>query len=125
MPVTQHPLHRSIRAELPHTAPALGRDDQAGTLQPVVVAEDLGTSRVPRKVFSSMHGVCEAGGSGALPKRQPRCDLRLVSTASASRTTRSFRPGAYISRLDTRPTRTPVDASATALRMGTHCSEPP
>ena len=28
MPVTQHPLHRSVRAELPHTAPALGRDDQ-------------------------------------------------------------------------------------------------
>src|SRR5712691_1744827 len=28
MPVTQHPLHRSVRAGLPHTAPALGRDDQ-------------------------------------------------------------------------------------------------
>jgi hypothetical protein len=28
MPVAQHPLHRSVRAELPHTAPALGRDDQ-------------------------------------------------------------------------------------------------
>lgn len=28
MPVTQHPLHRSVRAELPHTAPALGYDDQ-------------------------------------------------------------------------------------------------
>ncbi len=28
MPVTQHPLHRSVRAELPHTAPALGRNDQ-------------------------------------------------------------------------------------------------
>ena len=28
MPVTQHPLHRSVHAELPHTALALGRDDQ-------------------------------------------------------------------------------------------------
>ena len=29
MSVTQHPLHRSVRAGLPHTAPALGDDDQA------------------------------------------------------------------------------------------------
>ncbi len=28
MPVTRHPLHRSVRAGLPHTAPASGRDDQ-------------------------------------------------------------------------------------------------
>lgn len=28
MPVTQHPLHRSVRAELPHMAHALGDDDQ-------------------------------------------------------------------------------------------------
>ena len=28
MPVARHPLHRSVRAELLHTAPALGRDDQ-------------------------------------------------------------------------------------------------
>src|SRR6266487_1182610 len=27
MPVTRHPLRRSVRAELPHTALALGRDD--------------------------------------------------------------------------------------------------
>ena len=37
MSVTQHPLHRSVRAELPHTAPALGRDDQ--TLVGVRVAD--------------------------------------------------------------------------------------
>ena len=36
MPVTQHPLHRSVRAELPHTAPALGHDDQASKMRPVV-----------------------------------------------------------------------------------------
>ena len=28
MPVTQHPLNRSVHAELPHTALALGGDDQ-------------------------------------------------------------------------------------------------
>src|SRR5438093_1253812 len=27
MPVTRHPLRRSVRAELPHTALTLGRDD--------------------------------------------------------------------------------------------------
>ena len=37
MPVTQHPLHRYVRAELPHTAPALGHDDQ--TLVGVSVAD--------------------------------------------------------------------------------------
>src|SRR6516225_3333250 len=37
MPVTQHPLHRSVHAELPHTALALGRDDQ--TLVRVRVAD--------------------------------------------------------------------------------------
>jgi hypothetical protein len=28
MPVAQHPPHRSVREELPHTAPALGHDVQ-------------------------------------------------------------------------------------------------
>jgi hypothetical protein len=37
MPVTQHPLHRSVRAELPRTAAALGHDDQ--TLVRVRVAD--------------------------------------------------------------------------------------
>lgn len=30
MAVTCHPQHRSVRAELPHTAPALGFDAEAG-----------------------------------------------------------------------------------------------
>ena len=38
MPVTQHPLHRSVRAALPHTAPALGHDDRASMRQPFVSA---------------------------------------------------------------------------------------
>ncbi len=38
MPVTQHPLHRSVRAELPHTAPASGHDDRTNVKQPFVSA---------------------------------------------------------------------------------------
>ena len=37
MPVTQHPLHGSVRAALPHTAPALGHNEQ--TLLGVRVAD--------------------------------------------------------------------------------------
>ena len=202
MPVTQHPLHRSVRAELPHTAPALGHDDQASKMRPVVsvpgrlsrepgpmsgtrcqqtdfswpaafpppppqtcyfrlalvrqlpryyaavrlpkamahrrtpvgfpmrsalnVAEDPGTSRFPRKVLACVHEVSDRAGSvAASPMRQLRCGLRLISTASASRTTRDFRHGAWITRLNTRPARTPVNASPTPLRMCTHDSGPP
>ena len=205
MPVTQHPLHRSVRAELPHTAAALGHDDQASTMQPVVsaygrlsrepgsvsgtrwrqtdlpwpaafpppppppplpshfrpsfvlqllryyaalrlpsamadrrtpagfpmrsalnVAQDPGTSRFPRKVFSCVHGVCDRAGSGAAsPMRQPRCGLGHVSTASAPRTTCTLRRRACITRLNTRPARTPVNASPTPSRMCTHDSGPP
>jgi hypothetical protein len=38
MPVTQHPLHRSVRAALPHTAPASGHDDRTIVKQPFVSA---------------------------------------------------------------------------------------
>jgi hypothetical protein len=38
MPVIQHPLHRSVHAELPHTAPASGRDDRTSTKQSFVSA---------------------------------------------------------------------------------------
>ena len=202
MPVTQHPLRRSVREELPHTASASGHDDQVGEMRPALsvrsrlsrepgsrsgtrcrqtdfrwpaafppppplpgqfrpgfvrrllryyaavrlpsamahrrtpsgfpmrsalnVAEDPGTSRFPRKVLLCMHGVCgRAGSDTALPKRQPRYDLRLISTTSAPRTTRSFCHGADITRLNTRPTRAPVNASPIPLRMCTHDSEPP
>ena len=202
MPVTQHPLHRSVRAELPHTAPALGHDDQASDmLRPVVsapgrlarvpgsmsgtrcqladfpwptafpppppqprhcrpslvrqlpryyavvrfpnamthrrtpegfptrsalnVAEDPGTSRFPCELFPRMCGVSDrAGSKAALPWRQPRCGLRHISTASAPRTSCALRRRACISRLNFRPARTPVNASHTPLRMGTHDSGP-
>lgn len=37
MPIARYPLHRSVRAGLPHTAPALGRGDQ--TLVRVLVTD--------------------------------------------------------------------------------------
>ena len=40
MPVTEHPLHRSVHAELPNTALTLGRDDR--TLAQVRVADAWG-----------------------------------------------------------------------------------
>jgi hypothetical protein len=40
MPVTRHPLHRSVRAELPHTALALGHDDRTSSRRPFVSAVD-------------------------------------------------------------------------------------
>ena len=201
MPVTQHPLHRSVRAELPHTAPALGHDDRTSMKQPFVPAsgrlsrepgsmpgarcqqtdspwpaafppppprpghfrpgvvrrlpryyaavrlpsamahrrtpegfpmrsahtdaEDPGTSRFPREMCSRMLGVSDRAGSAlASPKRQAWCGLRHISTASAPRTSHALRRGACISRLNTRPARTPVNASPTSLRTCTHDSGP-
>ena len=201
MPVTQHPLHRSVRAALPHTAPASGCDDRASKMRPVVsargrlsrkpgsmsgtrcrqtdfpwpaafppppplpghcrpgfvrqlpryyaavrlpsamahrrtpegfpmrsaldVAEDPGTSRFPREMYSRMLGVSDRAGSMlASPKRQARCGLRHISTASAPRTSRALRRGACISRLNTLPARTPVNASQPSSRTSAHDSGP-
>ena len=69
MPVTQHPLHRSVRAELPHTAPALGDDDQTlvgvrvadmGNRQPV---RDQAMHSTPRQVMG-----LAAPAQGAMPQ---------------------------------------------------------
>jgi len=78
------------------------------------------------KCFRACTGSGTARGSVlASPMRQARCGLRHISTASAPRTTRGFRHGACITRLNTRPARTPVNASPTPSRECTHDSEPP
>jgi hypothetical protein len=202
MPVTQHPLHRSVRAALPHTAPALGQDDRTSMKQPFVSAsgrlthepgakpgarcqqtdfpwpaafppppprpghcrpgvvrqlpryyaavrllsamthrrtpegfpmrsapedaEDPEISRFPREMCPRVHGVSDRAGSmPASPWRQTRCGLRLISTASAPRSPPDRSPGSSITRLNTRPARTPVNASPTPSRMCTHDSGPP
>ena len=69
MPVTQHPLRRSVRAALPHTAPALGADDQ--TLVGVRVADakngnpvrDQSRHSTPRQVMG-----LTATAQGAMPQ---------------------------------------------------------
>jgi len=72
-------------------------------------------------MFPRVRGVSDrAGSDAASPYRQHRCGLRLSPTASAPRTTRSSRRGACITRLDTRPARTPVNASPTPSRACTH-----
>ena len=69
MPVTQHPLHRSVRAELPHTAPALGRNDQ--TLVRVRVADMRDRKPVHYQAMHSTPGQVmglTAAAQGAMPQ---------------------------------------------------------
>ena len=79
MPVTQHPLRRSVRAELPHTAPASGNDDQASASQLVV----FDRVRFSHKPGSASGMRCQQSNSPwptAFPPPPPqslhfRCDL--------------------------------------------------
>jgi hypothetical protein len=88
-------------------------------------AEGCGISRFPCSVFPRVRGVCDrAGSTAASPKRQLRCGLRCVSTTSAPRTTRDRSRGAWITRLNTRPARTPANASPPPSRASTHDSGP-
>ena len=115
-----------LPAPVAHRCTPLGFSTRSGANASQRATEGCGTSRFPSKVFPCLHGVCDRAGSGAAsPMRQPRCGLRLISTASAPRTTRSSRHGAWITRLNTRPARSPVNASPTPLRMCTHDSRPP
>jgi len=89
-------------------------------------AEERGISRFPCEMFPRLLGVFDrAGSAAASPKRLHQCGLRPISTAWAPRTARSSRRGAWITRLNTRPARTPVNASPTPSRACTHDSGPP
>ena len=80
---------------------------------------EAGISRLPRKVFPYVPGVCDRAGSrGALRYRRPECGLPRPPTASAPRSN-------LLSRLDTRPARTPVNASPPPSRATAHDSGPP
>ena len=79
---------------------------------------DHGLSRFSREVCPDMLGVSDrAGLRGVSQCRRPGCGLPPSSTASASR--RHF-----LSRLNTRPARSPVNASPPPLRADTHDSGP-
>jgi hypothetical protein len=72
-----------------------------------------------------MHGVSDRARSGhTLRWRCTRCCLPLSSTAAASRSTCRLRSGACISRLNTRPVRSPVNASTPPSRAAPHDSGP-
>jgi hypothetical protein len=77
-----------------------------------------GTSRFSREAFPYVHGVCDRAGSACLSRyRDSRCCLPLSFTASAPRRK-------CLSRLDTRPVRTPVNASKSPSRTTPHDSGP-
>src|SRR5215472_302053 len=76
------------------------------------------TSRFSCEVFPYVHGVSDHAGPDRISRwRCVRCCLPLLLTASASR-----RNG--LSRLNTRPARTPVNASPLPLREASHDSGP-
>jgi hypothetical protein len=77
-----------------------------------------GISRFPGEVSTHVHGVCDRAGLWYTWRyRCTRWDLPLSPTASASRS-RS------LTRLDTRPARSPVNASTPPLRAAPHDSGP-
>jgi hypothetical protein len=79
---------------------------------------ERGISRFPCEVFPCVLGVCDrAGLRYALLYRRIRCCLPPAPTASASRRM-------CLSRLNTRPARSPVNASTPPLRAAPHDSGP-
>ena len=88
-------------------------------------ADRRGISRFPHKVPAYMHGVSDRAGSEYASRwRRAQCCLPPISTASASRITSCFRNWAYISRLNTRPVCTSVNASKPPSRAAPHDSRP-
>ncbi len=84
-----------------------------------------GISRFPRRAFPVVLGISDRAGSNRLSRwRGDGCGLPPDSTASTPRRSRRSRGEAFLSRLNTRPDRTPVNASPQALRPETHDSGP-
>jgi hypothetical protein len=78
----------------------------------------LGISRFPCEVFPYVHGVSDRAGFSCTSRyRHTRCGLPRLLTASASRSE-------FLSRLNTRPARSPVNASTPPLRAAPHDSGP-
>ncbi len=68
MPVAQHPLHRSVRAELPHTAHALGRDDQTLVrigMANVSTGQPMGNE--PMHLLPAQSALLTSAAQGAIP----------------------------------------------------------
>src|SRR6266545_249082 len=83
-----------------------------------------GISRFPLKVLARMHRVLDRAGSKCVSRyRRFQSCLPLRSRASAPRSGHCLRDGGSISRLNTSPARTPVNASPSSLRTKVHDSE--
>jgi hypothetical protein len=79
----------------------------------LVSAGGSGISRFPNMVVPGVHGVCDRAGAERVSRwRRARCGLPLLLTASA--------PRRVLSRLNTRPVRSPVDASTPPSRAPPH-----
>ena len=77
-----------------------------------------GIFRFPSEVSTHVHGVSDRAGLGHTSRyRCTRCCLPLPPTASASRSE-------FLTRLNTRPARSPVNASTPPLRADPHDSGP-
>jgi hypothetical protein len=77
-----------------------------------------GISRFPREVSAYVHRVSDRAGLWHASRyRRTKCCLPLLLTASASRSD-------LLTRLNTRPARSPVNASTLPLRAAPHDSGP-
>src|SRR5579885_360664 len=82
-----------------------------------MTSDGQGISRFPCEVLPNVRGVSDrAGLRGASRYRRPGCCLPPLLTASASRS--------WVTRLNTRPARSPVNASSPPSRVATHDSGP-
>jgi hypothetical protein len=82
-------------------------------------------SRFPLKVLTCMRRVSDRAESKSVSRyRRPQFCLPHISTASAPQSSHRFHGGVSISRLNTWPIRTPVNASPAPLRTRMHDSEP-
>jgi hypothetical protein len=92
---------------------------------PPSVPDDNGISRFPHKVLARMRRVSDRARSRGVSRyRRPQCGLPLPSRASAPRSGHRLHGGGSISRLNTWPARTPVNASPAFLQTPMHDSEP-
>ena len=120
----------SARGITPRAAHRSGREslDSSGSchtsldfpMRPLATAArgGLGISRFPRGVLTYVHGVSDRAGFPCTSRY--RCkgrSLPLTPTASASRSV-------DLTRLNTRPARSPVNASTPPLRAAPHDSGP-
>jgi hypothetical protein len=118
-----HRYYETVR--LPVTVHHRGTSLDFPTRSVTSLTDSHGISRFPLKVLAYMRRVLDRAGSRSVSRyRRSRFCLPLGSTTSAPRSGHRLRDGGSISRLNTWPARSPVNASSTPLRTPMHDSEP-